>query len=74
MTNAKEVRFRLYHELEAIYHRFFDEIADSGLGDGEAGRLTQIILLSRQEGLKHLVSADEMDAYFELYPEEKDPD
>ena len=61
MSNAKELRIKLYRELEAIYHRFFDELAASGLPDGEAARLTQTVLLSRQEGLKHLVSVEEME-------------
>lgn len=70
MADARELRFKLYHDLEAVYHRCFDKLAQAGFPDGEAGRLTQTILLSRQEGLKHLVSADEMEAYFEAYPEE----
>jgi hypothetical protein len=53
-----------------MYHRFFDEIAAAELSDGDAGRLTQALLLSRQEGLKHLVSSEEMDAYLQAYPED----
>ena len=70
MANAKELRFKFYHELEGVYRRFCDELAESGLRDGEAGRLTQTILLSRQEGLKYLVSSDEMEDYLQAYPEE----
>ena len=62
MSNAQELRIQLYRDLEAIYHRFFDELAESGLPDGEAARLTQKVLLSRQEGFKHLVSVDEMES------------
>ena len=50
-TDAKDIRFRFYHELEQVYHRFFDEIARSDLTDTEAGRLAQTILRSRQESL-----------------------
>jgi hypothetical protein len=53
-----------------MYHSFFDEIAAAELSDGDAGRLTQALLLSRQEGLKHLVSSEEMDAYLQAYPED----
>jgi hercynine metabolism small protein len=71
MTQSKELRYKFYHELETIYHRFFDEIAQADLGDGEAGRLTQALLLSRQEGLKHLVTTpEEMAEYLAIYPED----
>ncbi|AFZ35504.1 hypothetical protein Sta7437_1950 [Stanieria cyanosphaera PCC 7437] len=70
MSQTQELRYRFYHELETIYHRFFDEIAQANLGDGEAGRLTQAVLLSRQEGLKHLVSPDEIADYLAIYPED----
>jgi hercynine metabolism small protein len=70
MSQTQELRYRFYHELETIYHRFFDEIAQANLGDGEAGRLTQAVLLSRQEGLKQLVSPDEMADYLAIYPED----
>ncbi|BAU65606.1 hypothetical protein STA3757_29950 [Stanieria sp. NIES-3757] len=70
MSQTQELRYRFYHELETIYHRFFDEIARANLGDGEAGRLTQAVLLSRQEGLKQLVSPDEMADYLAIYPED----
>jgi hercynine metabolism small protein len=71
MTNIQELRFKFYHELDTIYHHFFDDIAAAELADGDAGRLTQAVLLSRQEGLKHLVSTEEMDAYLEAYPGEE---
>lgn len=70
MTTTQELRFRFYNQLETMYHRFFDEIAAAELSDGDAGRLTQALLLSRQEGLKHLVSSEEMDAYLQAYPED----
>ena len=75
MTDARaqklqNLKFRFHHELEEVYHRFFDELADSGLGDGDAGRVAQSLLLSRQESLKHLVSPKEMSAYLEVYPED----
>ena len=69
-TDANEMRFRFHHELEQLYHRFFDEIAQSDFTDREAGILAQTILRSRQESLKHLVSALEMEAYLQDYPEE----
>ncbi|MGD2182002.1 hypothetical protein [Lusitaniella coriacea] len=67
---AKELRFKFNHDLEEMYHRFFDELAQANLPDGEAGKLAQILLLSRQEGLKYLVSKEEMEAYSAAYPSE----
>ena len=61
MSRTKELKLKLYHDLEAVYHRFFDELAQSNLPDGEAARITQAALLSRQEGLKHLVSEQDLD-------------
>lgn len=64
-NNTKELRLKLYRELEDVYHRFFNELAASDLPDGEVSKLTQAILLSRQEGLKHLLSLDEIDEVLE---------
>ena len=69
-TNSKELRFKLYHQLEQTYHKFFDELAKAELTQKETGKIAQTALLSRQEGLKHLVSSDEIDIYFKAYPEE----
>ncbi|RMF25573.1 MAG: hypothetical protein D6756_05260 [Cyanobacteria bacterium J083] len=64
----QELRFKFYHELNALYLKFFDEIADDKISDAEAGRVAQALLRSRQEALKHLVSEEEMDEYLEVYP------
>ena len=69
-SDSKELRFKLYHRLEETYHQFFDELAKAELTQKETGKIAQTALLSRQEGLKHLVSSDEMDVYFKVYPEE----
>ena len=73
MTKSKsqDLRFKLYHQLEEIYHQFFDELAEAELGDGETGKIAQTVMLSRQEGLKHLVRQQEMDAYYAAYPQDK---
>lgn len=71
---ARKLRFKFYHELDNMYHGFFDEIARVDMSDAEAGRLAQYLLRSRQEALKQLVSTEEMDAYLELYPEDEDRD
>ena len=61
MSKTKELKRQLYNELEAVYHRFFDTLAQSGISDGEAARITQAALLLRQEGLKYLVSPEDLD-------------
>ena len=61
MSKTKELKRQLYDEFEAVYHRFFDALAQSDLSDGEAARITQAALLSRQEGLKHLVPPEDLD-------------
>ena len=73
MTKSKsqELRFKFYHRLEEIYHQFLDELAEAELSDSEIGKTAQTIMLSRQEGLKHLVPHQEMDAYYETYPQDK---
>ena len=70
-SKSQDLRFKLYHQLEEIYHQFLDELAEVELGDGEIGKIAQTIMLSRQEGLKRLVSEAEMDAYYETYPQDK---
>ncbi len=73
MTKSKsqDLRFKFYHQLEVIYHQFLDELAEAELADGEIGKIAQTVLLSHQEGLKHLVSEQEMEAYYEKYPQDK---
>jgi hypothetical protein len=70
-SQAQNLRFDFYDRLDKMYHQFLDEIAQSNLGDAEMGRVAQIVMLSRQEGLKHLVSLEEMKAYYEQYPQEE---
>lgn len=73
MTNPKsqDLRFKLYHQLEEIYHQFLDELAEVKLGDGEIGRIAQTAMLSRQEALKHLVTEKELEAYEEKYSQDE---
>lgn len=70
-SQSQDLRFDFYNRLDKMYHQFLDEIAQSNLGDVEMGRIAQIVMLSRQEGLKHLVSLEEMKAYSEQYPQEE---
>ena len=70
-SQSQELRFKFYHRLEEIYHQFLDELAEAELSDSDIGKTAQIIMLSRQEGLKHLVPNREMDAYYETYPQDK---
>lgn len=73
MTKPKsqDLRFKLYHQLEEIYHQFLDELAEVKLGDGEIGRIAQTVMLSRQEALKHLVTEKELEAYEEKYSQDE---
>jgi hercynine metabolism small protein len=69
-TLSQQLRFKFYHELQDLYHRCFDELAESDLAEGEAARLAQTLLLSRQEGLKYLVDVEDLAAYSSVYPED----
>ena len=73
MTKSKsqDIRFKFYHQLDKIYHQFLDELADVELTDQEIGKIAQIVMLSRQEALKPLVSQGEMEAYYGAYPQDK---
>lgn len=55
--NLKEIqvwRNKLQSEIEALYLRLFDEVAESGLREGDIARLSQALLRSQLEGLKEL--------------------
>jgi hercynine metabolism small protein len=67
---SKQLRSKFYHELQDFYHRCFDELATSELPDGEAARLAQSLLLSRQESLKYLGAVEEMEAHSTIEPED----
>ncbi|MCC0178392.1 hypothetical protein I4641_15540 [Waterburya agarophytonicola K14] len=73
MTKSKPqaVRFKLYHQLDATYHQLLDELSQTDLTDGEIGKIAQILMLSRQESLKRLVSEPEMAAYYKAYPQDQ---
>lgn len=69
-AQAQRLRFQLGHELQELYHRWFDQIAEADLPEGEIAHLGQQLLQSRQEGLKYLVAPEEADLYRNLYLEE----
>ncbi len=69
-STSQDIRFKFHHQLDEIYHQFLDELAEVGLTDQEIGKIAQIVMLSRQEALKRLVSEKEMDAYYEAYPQD----
>ena len=69
-TKPKEVRFKFYHQLDETYNKLLDELAETKLTDGEIGKIAQILILSRQEALKRLVSETEMTAYYKIYPQD----
>lgn len=73
MTKSKpqDIRFKFHHQLEEVYHQLLDRLAQAELTDGEIGKIAQMLMLSRQEALKRLVSEKEMEAYYEVYPQDK---
>lgn len=70
-SKSQDLRFKLYHQLEEIYRQFLDELAAAELADREIGKTAQTVLLSRQEGLKHLVCDREIDVYYKTYPQDR---
>ena len=70
-STSQNLRFKFYHQLDEVYHQFLDELAEAELTDIETGKLAQAVMLSRQEGLKHMVEESEMDAYYKIYPQDK---
>lgn len=68
---SQNLRFKFYHQLETLYHQCLNELAEAELTDIETGKLAQIVMLSRQEALKHLVEEGEMDEYYQQYPQDK---
>ena len=47
-------RDKLQSEIESFYLRLFDEVAASGLPEGDMARLSQALLRSQLEGIKEL--------------------
>ena len=70
-SKPQEVRFKLYHQLDRNYHQLLDDLAQTELTDGQIGKIAQIVMLSRQEALKPLVSDREINAYYEIYPQDR---
>ena len=70
-SQPQDIRFKLYHQLDETYHQLLDDLAQAQLTDGAIGKIAQMLMLSRQEALKRLVSEQEMGAYYKLYPEEQ---
>ena len=70
-SRPQDIRFKLYHQLEETYHQLLDELAQAKLTDGEIGKIAQMLMRSRLEALKPLVSEQEMDAYYETYPQDR---
>ncbi|KKZ14050.1 MAG: hypothetical protein TQ37_02330 [Candidatus Synechococcus spongiarum 15L] len=56
---ARRVQQELVTELEALYRRVFDRMSQENLGEGAMGRLTQLILRSRDGALSPLQEAME---------------
>lgn len=70
-SKPQDIRFKLHHQLDETYHQLLDDLAQAELTDQQIGKIAQIVMRSRQEALKTLVSEREMDAYYETYPQDK---
>ena len=70
-SKTQDTRFKFYHQLDEFYHQLLDQLAQTELTDGEIGKSAQIVMISRQEALKPLVSEGEMAAYYEEYPQDQ---
>lgn len=70
-SRPQDIRFKLYHQLDETYHQLLDDLAQTELTDGEIGKIAQMLMRSRIEALKPLVSDKEMDAYYETYPQDE---
>ena len=70
-STSQDLRFKFYHQLDEIYHQFLDELAQAELSDLATGKVAQIVMRSRLEGLKQLVSESEMETYYEKYPQDR---
>jgi hypothetical protein len=66
--DPKLVKFHLRHRLEELYHGLFDELANTNLRERDISNLAQLLLLSKQEGLKPFLDHDEEAEYLALYP------
>jgi coproporphyrinogen III oxidase len=65
----KNLRYKFYHDLDQLYHGFFDEIAQADIREGDAASLTQNILKARQDSLKYLLTEEELLEYEQNFPE-----
>ncbi|MGB2926711.1 MAG: hypothetical protein WBB82_15530 [Limnothrix sp.] len=70
MRDTSKIRFHLHHELNTFYHQLFNQVADADIFEGDAASVTQMLLNSRFDALKHLVSEDEMTDYAKIYQED----
>ena len=71
ISRSQDLRFKYYHQLEKTYHQLLDDLAKAGFPENTTGKIAQAVMLSRQEGLKHIVNQEEMDAYYEIYPQDQ---
>ncbi len=70
----KALRFRFYHELEEKFRDICDEVAESEMTEGDIARLAQLVIRARHASLKILIPSEEMDEYYERYPETEEMD
>ncbi|WP_223209842.1 hypothetical protein [Picosynechococcus sp. NKBG042902] len=70
MRDTSEIRFQLHHELNQCYQKLFDSLATMQIKEGDAATVAQLLLNSRLDALKHLVSEAERPAYDARYPED----
>lgn len=70
MRDTSEIRFHLHYELNQCYQKLFDDLATMNIKEGDAATVAQLLLNSRLDALKHLVSEAERPAYEARYPDD----
>tara|TARA_Y100001968_G_scaffold253237_1_gene238850 strand:+ start:344 stop:553 length:210 start_codon:yes stop_codon:yes gene_type:complete len=51
---VEKIKNELKHKIEQIYLETFEKLSQKGLGNGTIARLTQLLLISREEALRPL--------------------
>lgn len=70
MRDTSATRFSLHHKLDSFYHQLFDSLVDMDIKERDKAEVTQLLLNSRLDALKHLVAEEETEAYEAAYPDD----
>ena len=70
MRDTSATRFRLHHDLDNFYHQLFDSLVEADIRESDKAHITQLLLNSRLDALKHLVSEEETVEYEQASPDD----